>query len=115
MIATGGNYIVYGPDDSMIRDNNQLALALILIVPILNYLRLHTRHRIIRLGIVMVMLLTLGSIIGLLPAGVDWVSCHAGVSLPQKPKQVDDTMMLKATLVGVAGFTFDAAEVLGPN
>jgi probable O-glycosylation ligase (exosortase A-associated) len=38
-ILTGGNYRVFGPPDTVIGDNNQLAVALLMVVPFANYLR----------------------------------------------------------------------------
>jgi putative inorganic carbon (HCO3(-)) transporter len=38
-IATGGSYRVYGPSSTIIGDNNQLALALLMILPLMEYLR----------------------------------------------------------------------------
>ena len=38
-IETGGVYKVYGPESSIIGDNNQLALALLMILPLVGYLR----------------------------------------------------------------------------
>ncbi len=45
-IETGGQYKVYGPGNSIIADNNQLALALLMILPLLEYLRTNTESRI---------------------------------------------------------------------
>jgi probable O-glycosylation ligase (exosortase A-associated) len=63
-ILHGGNYRVFGPPASMIEDNNSLALALIMVLPLFNYLRLHTRARWLRWGIVASMIPVLASIIG---------------------------------------------------
>jgi len=38
-IATGGAYRVYGPPATIIGDNNQLALALLMVLPLMEYLR----------------------------------------------------------------------------
>jgi probable O-glycosylation ligase (exosortase A-associated) len=39
-ILTGGNYLVFGPPDSFFEDNNALALALIMVLPLMRYLHL---------------------------------------------------------------------------
>lgn len=41
-IITGGGSRVWGPPGSFIADNNQLALAIVMAIPLLNYLRIHT-------------------------------------------------------------------------
>jgi putative inorganic carbon (hco3(-)) transporter len=38
-IFTGGSYRVYGPASTIIADNNQLALALLMVLPLMEYLR----------------------------------------------------------------------------
>jgi putative inorganic carbon (hco3(-)) transporter len=63
-LLTGGSFAVYGPPDSMIRDNNNLATALLVVLPLMNYLRTESRHAIVRNGIVAAMLLTLLAVIG---------------------------------------------------
>ena len=63
-ILTGGNYRVWGPPDSFIEDNNQLALALIMLLPLMSYLRGTTDNRWVRLGLWGGMGLTLVAIVG---------------------------------------------------
>jgi putative inorganic carbon (HCO3(-)) transporter len=50
-IATGGHYRVWGPEQSFIEDNNQLGLALIMILPLLNFLSSQVTSRWLRSGI----------------------------------------------------------------
>jgi len=64
MILSGGNYRVFGPVRSMIEDNNGLALALIITLPLTNYLRMQAENRFIKMGLAGVMVLTLAAIIG---------------------------------------------------
>lgn len=63
-LVTGGNYIVLGPAGSSIGDRNQLAAALLISLPLMNYLRLHSRHRLVRIGLAVAMVLTLFSVVG---------------------------------------------------
>jgi probable O-glycosylation ligase (exosortase A-associated) len=51
-IMTGGNTRIGGPRASMIEDNNEVALALLMIVPLVNYLRLQTANRWVRIGLI---------------------------------------------------------------
>ena len=62
-ILSGGHYRVYGPEDTFIGDNNTLALALIMTLPLLQYLRVTTATRWIRLGLMGAMGLTIISIL----------------------------------------------------
>jgi probable O-glycosylation ligase (exosortase A-associated) len=61
---TGGRQLVYGPPDSFIQDNNSLALAVIMAVPLMIYLRTHTQNKWVKRGLLVVMLLSAVSVIG---------------------------------------------------
>lgn len=50
-LATGGTYRVLGPAGSYIAENNSLALALVMAVPIIWYLRLQAQKRWLRYGL----------------------------------------------------------------
>ena len=63
-ILSGGHNHVLGPQHSAIRDNNELALALLMIMPLANYLRLYSANRFIRLGFAASLVLTTISILG---------------------------------------------------
>jgi probable O-glycosylation ligase (exosortase A-associated) len=63
-ILTGGHYHVMGPPSTIIGDNNQLALALLMSIPLTNYLRLQTRVRWIRIALLAVITLSVISIVG---------------------------------------------------
>ncbi|WP_338663911.1 putative O-glycosylation ligase, exosortase A system-associated [Pararoseomonas sp. SCSIO 73927] len=82
-IVNGGNYRVWGPPQTMITDNNHLAAAMLVTLPLMNWLRMHSAHRIVRLGLAAAMALTLlavvasysrGALLGLLAAAfVMWL------------------------------------------
>jgi putative inorganic carbon (hco3(-)) transporter len=63
-LATGGNYRVWGPDGSFIEDNNALALALVMTVPLFRYLQLHTQNRWVQRGCIGAMGLCTVSAVG---------------------------------------------------
>ncbi len=44
-IATGGAYRVWGPQNTYIEGNNEVALAIILVIPLVRYLQLQTKVR----------------------------------------------------------------------
>lgn len=50
-IINGGAYIVYGPPGTIIADNNQLALAIVMSLPLVNYLRMHSKKHFIQFGL----------------------------------------------------------------
>lgn len=62
-IATGGSYRVWGPGGA-IQDNNALALALIMMLPLFRYLQMHTENLWIRRASLAAMVLCVISAIG---------------------------------------------------
>lgn len=64
VIASGGSHRVAGPAESMIADNNHLGLALVMLLPLINYLRATSQLRIVRLGLIGAMVLTIVAILG---------------------------------------------------
>ncbi|MBL8397645.1 MAG: putative O-glycosylation ligase, exosortase A system-associated [Candidatus Accumulibacter sp.] len=63
-ILTGGGYRVWGPEDSFISDNNALAAALIICIPLMNYWRSISQNRWIRIGFLVLMILCTISAVG---------------------------------------------------
>ncbi len=57
-ILNGGAYRVQGPLGTFIGGNNELALALVMTIPLMRYLYLHEKHKYIKLGLAIGMLLT---------------------------------------------------------
>lgn len=63
-IMTGGSNRVYGPPDSMISDNNHIAVALLVTLPLMNFLRLQSPHRSVRIALAIAMMLTFIAVLG---------------------------------------------------
>ena len=63
-IATGGTNRVYGPDGTFIGGNNEIGLALIMIVPLLWYLILHSSQKWVKLGHYIVLACSIIAIVG---------------------------------------------------
>jgi len=63
-IISGGNYRVLGPEGSFFSGNNEMAFALILVLPLMRYLQLNSKNMWIRNGLSVAMILTLFSILG---------------------------------------------------
>ena len=63
-IAKGGAFKVWGPPGSFIADNNALAMALVMMLPLMRYLQMHTESALVRMGLYVAMALTAFSIIG---------------------------------------------------
>lgn len=63
-IASGGRHRVWGPEGTFIGDNNSLALAIIMAVPLFRYLQLHSNNAWVRRGCVAAMILCTASAVG---------------------------------------------------
>jgi putative inorganic carbon (hco3(-)) transporter len=63
-IATGGSYRVWGPPTTYIEGNNELALALIVCIPLLRFLQLQMRNRWLRHAMTASMLLCAAAALG---------------------------------------------------
>ncbi|MDX2222420.1 MAG: putative O-glycosylation ligase, exosortase A system-associated [Rhodospirillaceae bacterium] len=63
-IVSGGASKLAGPPNSMIHDNNHLALAIVISLPLMNYLFLHSKHRLVRIGLLAGMFLSMIGVMG---------------------------------------------------
>ena len=63
-IATGGSYRVWGPTGTFIGGNNEIGLALIMIIPLLRFLQLDTKNLVLKMGLLAAMLLCAIAAIG---------------------------------------------------
>jgi putative inorganic carbon (HCO3(-)) transporter len=63
-IATGGSYRVWGPVGSYIEGNNEIALALVMIIPLMRFLQLHVTSAWIKRGLLGSMLLCAAAALG---------------------------------------------------
>jgi len=63
-ITNGGAFRVNGPDGTFIAGNNEMGLALVMIIPLLRYLQLTTRRVWINQGLMVVMILCVLAAIG---------------------------------------------------
>lgn len=63
-LVTGGNYLVWGPSDTHIAGNNEIAFALVMIFPLMYYLFVITSNKTLRLVLLISMLLVAVSVIG---------------------------------------------------
>ena len=63
-ILTGGGYHVQGPPGTFIGGNNEMGLAMLMVLPIIRYLYLEAEIKWIRLGLLAALLLTVVAILG---------------------------------------------------
>ena len=63
-ILSGGSARVWGPTGTFIEGNNELGLALTMMIPLMNYLRVVSTRKWIRRGMLATMLLSVASVLG---------------------------------------------------
>lgn len=63
-LLTGGHYHVFGPSHSFFTDNNDYALVMCTILPLMRYLQLHESRKWIRRGLWVLMIFTVVAILG---------------------------------------------------
>ena len=63
-VLSGGVYHVWGPTGSFIQGNNEMALALVMTIPLLRYLQLISTKAWLRHGLTLAMILTVLAIVG---------------------------------------------------
>jgi probable O-glycosylation ligase (exosortase A-associated) len=63
-LITGGGFIVLGPPETIIADRNHLAVAVLVTIPLMNYLRLQSPHYLVRIGLMAAMLFSLFAVVG---------------------------------------------------
>ena len=63
-LTTGGTYKVYGPDSTIISDNNQLALAVLMSMPLIEYLRSTASSKLIKLILVACLVTSAVAVLG---------------------------------------------------
>jgi putative inorganic carbon (HCO3(-)) transporter len=63
-VATGGAYRVWGPDGSFIEGNNEMALALVVAIPLLRFLQLQFSNRWAKHALTVVMILSALAAVG---------------------------------------------------
>jgi probable O-glycosylation ligase (exosortase A-associated) len=77
-LATGGSYRVWGPVDSFIEGNNELALALIMIIPLMRFLQLNVASAWVRRLLLAAMVLSAVAALGSHSRGALIALCAMG-------------------------------------
>lgn len=102
-ILNGGVYRVQGPDGTFIAGNNEMALALIMVVPLIRYLHLQEQRHWLKLGLAGAMILTTLAAIGSQSRGALVAIIGMAVFLWLKSRQKVMTAIYVALAVGLVG------------
>jgi len=98
-IATGGSARVWGPEGSFIGGNNEIALALLMVIPLMRYLQQQSSKKIIKWGLTIAMLLSAASVLGSQSRGAFLGIAAIGLFFWMKSKQ----KLSASLMVGVVG------------
>jgi putative inorganic carbon (HCO3(-)) transporter len=99
VLVTGGAHHVFGPTNTMIEDNNQLGLALVMLLPLLNYLRITSRSKMVTTLTLGTMLLTLVAIVGTYSRGALLALAASGAAYAIKSRAGFIPLLLGGILV----------------
>jgi len=110
-IVTGGGFRVWGPPESFIEGNNELALALIMVIPLMYFLRSLYEQRWIRRAFLLAMLLTATAALGSQSRGallaivamLGWFWLHLDSTGMSGNKQVGSHKAVFAVVILAAG------------
>lgn len=100
-ILTGGAYRVWGPESSFIYDNNHLALALTMVLPLMYYLSTQATMKLMKWGLLGAILLTLGAIMFSYSRGALLACAAMMFVLFWRGRRKMMTLTIVATIVGV--------------
>jgi probable O-glycosylation ligase (exosortase A-associated) len=104
-VMTGGAGRVWGPSGGMIQGNNELAVALIMLLPLMFYLYQTSKQRLVRFGIVFSMITTAFAILGSQSRGALLGLCAIAFYLAVKSRYpIRMSIAVASVLVGVISF-----------
>lgn len=98
-VATGGSYRVWGPAGTYIDGNNEIALALVMIIPLMRFLHLQSQSPWLKRGLVASMLLCAAAAIGSQSRGAFLAIAAMSTVLWWR----SDKKIIAAVLLGVFG------------
>ncbi len=104
-LTHGGNFHVMGPPDSFITDNNALALALCMTLPLMRYLQLHSEGKLVRIALGVGMALTGVAILGTYSRGGLIGLAVVGAALLVKSRR-KFTLLLAVVVIGATAYHF---------
>lgn len=99
-VILAGSGLVYGPEDSMITDNNALSVALVTILPLFLYLYRNSENRLLRIGSATVAIAIVTTVIGTFSRGGFLALLAMGALLVLRSRS-KFTMLAAAALVAV--------------
>jgi len=103
-ILTGGGERVWGPPGGFIEGNNEVGLALVMVIPMMNYLRVVAARKWLRMSMAMLMLFTAIAVLGTQSRGAFVAIVAMGAVLWLRSKE----KALAAVVIGLTGLALTA-------
>ena len=103
-LLTGGGQRVWGPPGGFIEGNNEVGLALVMVIPLMNYLRVVTTRRWVRTSLAVLMLFTAIAVLGTQSRGAFLAISAMGLVLWLRSKE----KALAAVVIGLTGLLLTA-------
>jgi putative inorganic carbon (hco3(-)) transporter len=97
-ILTGGSHRVWGPAGSLIEGNNELGLSLVMIIPLMNYLRAVSHRVWVRHGLLLMMGLSVIAVVSTQSRGALLAVLAMGLVLWTRTKKKLTTMAISVAL-----------------
>jgi putative inorganic carbon (HCO3(-)) transporter len=101
-LTTGGDNRLWGPAQSYIADNNAIAAAIVMIIPLMRYLQTTTPHRAARWGLGIAMLLSGVAVLGTYSRGAFLAVCAMLLFLWWKSRQKLALVIIGAIAIPLA-------------
>lgn len=117
-LRVGGSARVWGPPDSIIADNNALAVALLMTIPLMRYLQMTTANKYLRWGLVATMIASGLSILSSQSRGALIASCAMLLYLIAKSRHrmrliLACILLVPAALMFMPQSWYDRMQTLG--
>lgn len=107
-ILTGGSFRVWGPPGTYIEGNNELALALVMVIPLMRFLQLNSSSKWVRRGLTAAMLLSAAAALGSHSRGALLaIGAMVGVLWWRGQKKLQTGLALVLLSVGLVAFMPD--------
>jgi putative inorganic carbon (HCO3(-)) transporter len=103
-ILTGGGQRVWGPPGGFIEGNNEVGLALVMVIPMMNYLRVVAARRWLRMAMAVLMLFTAVAVLGTQSRGAFLAIVAMGILLWLRSRE----KALAAVVIGLTGLALTA-------
>ena len=103
-ILKGGEHRVQGPEGTFIGGNNELALAMVMTIPLMRYLHLHEKNHLVKMGLMTGMILTAIAAFGTHSRGALVALSLTGLFfwLKSRNKLMTGTLILAAAAVALS-------------